>query len=332
MPIPDTENPEARKIRRLEQLLQLAKQLRAVQTMARLQEALDDNLPQMLPEPLWELLTPDAMTGSYRPLRHADALTPAFTQRLLAQPFMQELLQTSPDELPRRVEQTLDDRHILLVPVACDEQQFSLMLVSLAAPPTAEQQDDLNAALEMIDHTLQNIQTCAHLHQQNITDDLTGLFNARHFHHLVEYEVERSRRYGHDLALIFIDLDYFKQVNDNYGHLTGSALLSEVGHLFQESMRKINLACRFGGDEFAILLPSTSKAGAMSLAIQLREALNNRAFSGGGNHDIRITASFGIASFPADALSKDELIRLADEAMYQVKRSGRNGIHCSDSH
>jgi diguanylate cyclase (GGDEF)-like protein len=164
------------------------------------------------------------------------------------------------------------------------------------------------------------------LHEQNIKDDLTGLFNARHFRKLIDYELERARRYGNDLSLVFIDLDFFKKVNDTHGHLVGSQLLTEVGHFIQEHTRRVNLACRYGGDEFVLLLPSTGKAGAMVLAEKLRSDICRQQFQAGARVPVEISASFGVASYPGDARSTESLIRLADEAMYRVKASGRNGV------
>lgn len=332
-----SEVPDAAALRiaRLERLLQLAKKLRAALSLQELICVLDDNLPRLFPDSAWELLLPDAMTREFRLVKHASQQSAAAAQTLLedSQSGQQISRLLAIDSLsgshdPTSHQVLYAGTRVDLIPFVDNARVIGILAVWLAEAATADQREDLDAAGEMIGHSLRNVQTYEHLRQQNITDDLTGLFNARHFHHLMDYEIERSRRYGHELSLIFIDLDHFKLVNDNYGHLVGSSLLAEVGRLFAQSMRKINLACRYGGDEFAILLPSTPKQGARTLAEILRQALNSTTLSGGADHAIRITASFGIASFPDDASDKDELIQLADAAMYQVKKSGRDGILC----
>jgi len=143
---------------------------------------------------------------------------------------------------------------------------------------------------------------------------------------LSEYELERASRYGTDLSMVFLDLDHFKRVNDTYGHLTGSRLLKEVGGLFRGIIRKVDYASRYGGDEFVFLLPLTSKEGAISMANKLLKTLQQTSFHSDCGQLIEVSASIGIATYPTNASSLKDLIRLADEAMYRVKRSSRNGV------
>jgi len=168
------------------------------------------------------------------------------------------------------------------------------------------------------------------LHQQvsnlTITDDLTGLYNARHFQTLCDYEMERASRYGNELSMVFLDLDHFKSVNDTYGHLTGSRLLKEVGQLFMQTIRVVDHAARYGGDEFVFLLPSTSKRGAISMAENLLEMLRTTEFKSDCGKQLTVTASLGVATYPTNAYCVQELVKLADEAMYDVKRGSRNAV------
>lgn len=173
---------------------------------------------------------------------------------------------------------------------------------------------------------VENARNFERVQQLVITDDLTGLYNARHMHRLIDYEIERARRYNTPVALVFIDLDHFKQVNDTYGHLVGSRLLAEVGGFLQENVRKVDLAARYGGDEFVLVLPATNKSGAMILCNHLCNLLRNRPFVTEDGVTLRITASFGVAALPEDAADKAELLRQADRAMYEVKATSRDGV------
>lgn len=159
-----------------------------------------------------------------------------------------------------------------------------------------------------------------------VTDDLTTLFNSRYFHRALDYEVEKADRYQYNLSMIFIDMDHFKNVNDSHGHLCGSDLLREVGAIVQESIRNIDIGCRYGGDEFVILMPETGKDEALVVAERLRNAINENIFLKKTNVNYHITASFGVATFPEDAKTKLELIDLTDKAMYKVKNSTRDAI------
>lgn len=159
-----------------------------------------------------------------------------------------------------------------------------------------------------------------------ITDDLTGLYNARYFFEQVVYEVNRARRYGTMLSMVFFDLDKFKSVNDTHGHLVGSGLLAEVGALLRGQIRSSDKGARYGGDEFVVLLPHTDKRGAMAFANKLHTAMVNHCFSAGCGMELMITGSFGVATFPDDAQGSDELINASDKAMYRAKELGRNMV------
>ena len=142
----------------------------------------------------------------------------------------------------------------------------------------------------------------------------------------VDEEIERVRRFGGKLSLIFIDLDFFKKINDTRGHMVGSRTLSEIGRLIRANIRKICKAARYGGDEFVVILPNTGKSGAMTLATKLRELFREHEFRDEDGTPFNLTASFGLATYPDDARSKDELIRLADQAMYRVKETTRDAV------
>ncbi|MDA8155726.1 MAG: sensor domain-containing diguanylate cyclase [Actinomycetota bacterium] len=160
-----------------------------------------------------------------------------------------------------------------------------------------------------------------------ITDDLTKLFNTRYMIRSIETEVLRSKRYGNSVSLIFMDIDYFKEVNDNYGHLIGSKLLVEMGQFMLKNLRELDVVARYGGDEFVIILPQTNPQKAVQTAERLRRSLEQHVFLKKEGYNLKVTASFGVASYPESAGSREELIRLADEAMYKVKHRTRNGVY-----
>jgi diguanylate cyclase (GGDEF)-like protein len=173
---------------------------------------------------------------------------------------------------------------------------------------------------------IDNARDVERIQELTVTDDCTGLFNMRHLHRSLEAEVERARRFNSPLSLIFIDLDRFKRINDQHGHLAGSRLLAEVASVLRDNLRAVDLAFRYGGDEFVILLPQTGKQAATEAGLRLLTCLRNWRFLAAEGLHLPMFASFGIASFPADAETAEGLIRAADEMMYTVKNSTRNGI------
>jgi diguanylate cyclase (GGDEF)-like protein len=163
-----------------------------------------------------------------------------------------------------------------------------------------------------------------------ITDELTGLNNYRFMLQRLDDEIERARRFGRNLSLLMLDADDFKLFNDTQGHVAGDVALSELANVMQSAVRDIDVVCRYGGEEFAILLPETDADGAFVAAEKVREAVASHSFSDADGGKIeRITVSVGSATFPQPAADREELLRQADDALYVAKRTGRNRVRAS---
>src|SRR5213076_2083965 len=153
-----------------------------------------------------------------------------------------------------------------------------------------------------------------------LTDALTGCYNRRSFEMQLDREMQVSRRQHQPLSLIMLDLDRFKQLNDSAGHDAGDAALQKLADCFRQELRGVDSAARFGGDEFALILPQAYAEGALIVAERLRARIEQIEIPGYGN----ITASIGIATFPSQASARAELVSAADAALYSAKRAGRN--------
>jgi diguanylate cyclase (GGDEF)-like protein len=162
--------------------------------------------------------------------------------------------------------------------------------------------------------------------RQAVTDELTGLFNHRRFQEVMSTEVERARRYGHELGLIMLDIDNFKEVNDTYGHLQGDMVLREVARILRQESREIDEPARYGGEEMAVALPQTDLEGAYQFAERVRKRIERIELAlPGGRGRVKVTASFGVASLTAAGdTDKDALVWAADQALYAAKRAGKN--------
>jgi diguanylate cyclase (GGDEF)-like protein len=198
-------------------------------------------------------------------------------------------------------------------------QSFSRMLLTIE-----QQAADVNEYARRLDTAYKELEsTSAQLKEFSFKDEVTGLYNRRFFSIRLEEEVSRYRRFNHPVSIVLLDLDGFKAVNDDLGHAAGDETLRAMAEILLKQSRGINVICRYGGDEFAVLLVETSKSGARLYADRIRYVLSTWSFG----HGRRVTASFGIASLPEDvAPAADELIRAADEALYAAKRAGKNRV------
>ena len=167
--------------------------------------------------------------------------------------------------------------------------------------------------------------------RQAVTDELTGLSNLRHFHDSLAGEMERSRRFNQPVALVMLDIDDFKAVNDTYGHQQGDIVLSKVANVLRDLSRDIDEPARYGGEEMAVILPQTDLAGAELAAERMRQAIESLQIERiDGGEALGVTASFGVASLPECAKDKESLIAEADAALYRAKRGGKNAVRRGD--
>jgi diguanylate cyclase (GGDEF)-like protein len=187
-----------------------------------------------------------------------------------------------------------------------------------------EQGTEINDFAQRLEAAYKDLERSnARLKEYSFKDEVTGLYNRRFYSIRLEEEVSRYRRFNHPVSVVLVDLDGFKDVNDELGHGAGDDTLRDMADILLKYSRGINVICRYGGDEFAVLLVETSKAGARLYADRIRQVLATHPFA----HGRRITASFGIASLPEDvAPGADDLMRAADEALYAAKRAGKNRV------
>lgn len=160
-----------------------------------------------------------------------------------------------------------------------------------------------------------------------ITDGLTKLYNSRHFYHQSEMEIERCRRHEHPLSLLIMDIDFFKNYNDTYGHLAGDKVLSRIGRIIRSCLRKSDSAYRYGGEEFVALLPETGIDDAMPVARRIREAVEQETFYPEQDDEVHITISIGVTEFGMKENLKS-FIKRSDDALFCAKQNGRNQINC----
>lgn len=166
----------------------------------------------------------------------------------------------------------------------------------------------------------------AEARKASLTDSLTGLYNRRFLHQRLEEEMARSRRHGSPLACVMLDIDHFKSINDSRGHATGDLVLRDVAVILKDHIRRSDIAVRFGGEEFVLVLFSNTMEGARLVAERIRADVEAHNFAG-GETPLRVTISVGISAFPDENVaSADDLMRRADAALYQAKEAGRNMV------
>ncbi|HYC91520.1 MAG TPA: GGDEF domain-containing protein [Thermoanaerobaculia bacterium] len=220
------------------------------------------------------------------------------------------------------------DGGMVVMPLQVHDDLLGVIKVPV---PSAHALDDVQAAnvtryLAAVAQVLSNIYQLTRSRDLAMRDDLTKAYNRRFFETYLDEEIERSRRYGTIFSIIFLDLDDLRMVNNFYGHLSGSRTLQEVAKRILGAVRGIDKTVRFGGDEFCVILPQTDQDQAVAVANRISRAITSTALRIDASVEVTITASFGIATYPTHAITKEALIRQADAAMYRVKSTTKNAV------
>ncbi len=218
----------------------------------------------------------------------------------------------------------------LLIPVYSHAATFGMIVLlnnpASVLPDITKCRKNILFLIEQSLRAFENAESFSKAKDLLFIDDVSGLYNHRYLDIALEREMKRVERYASHLAVLFIDVDSFKQVNDVYGHMVGSRVLAEFGALIKKSVRDVDIVIRYGGDEYTAILVETSCVTADLVAERIRRQVEAHHFSGAEGQAIRLTCSIGYACCPDDAASKDILLEMADKAMYVGKTSGKNRV------
>ena len=232
--------------------------------------------------------------------------------------------------VPHYMASFVETRSEMCVPLIFFGEKLGVLMLESAKPHnfTDENVTPLESVADICAGAIQNAHYFERAQQLAYIDGLTGIYNRRYFEMEISSELERASRYDGRLAVIMIDIDNFKRLNDEFGHLLGDEVLRQVSGVFGQQLRKIDVVCRYGGEEFAILVPQTSGGNAMEVAEKLRRMVESYRFPG---VPVKVTISAGVAEFPAHGRTRDELVAAADAALYMSKEAGRNRVSAASA-
>ena len=264
---------------------------------------------------------------------HHGMFTPCIPEggRIPAGALWESTLSCGKSQLEHEIDKTRDNLVFretasqMCIPLISSGQSLGVLLVVSNREGAFKHYDTqpLESAADICATAIQNARYVDRVKQLAYLDGLTGIFNRRYFEMRITEEIERARRFGAGMAVLMVDIDQFKQLNDEFGHLLGDEVLRQVSSIFHQQVRKIDVVCRYGGEEFAILLSQTNGLHSQNVAEKLRRLVESWQFPGVPR---AVTISTGIATYPEHGTTRDELVQAADAGLYAAKQGGRNRI------
>ena len=324
------------RVERRDALLDIVRAVNTTLEPPKIAERLVDRAATWLPAPCWAVVSSDP--SAQKSVLADRGLTPEMVPAVNAiadfvMTHCQEFVSADLRSDARVQHQSVGT--VIAFPLSCRARRIGALIgldrLASAREPrlSASMLRAVRILLEPAAVAIDNAMALKHAEALSVTDDLTHLFNSRYLNLVLRRETKRASRSGRPLSLLFLDLDGFKGVNDTHGHLFGSRALVEAAAIIRGSARETDVVARFGGDEFALVLPDTGGEGAFAVGERIRERIAEHKFLAGDGLDIHLTASVGVATLPDVAASAEELVQAADKAMYQVKDSGKNGIQAA---
>ena len=326
------------RVERRDALLDIVRGVNATLEPSKIADFVVDRVSTWVPAPCWALVSSD-LSGQLTVLaEHALPPDAHRTVHAIAKSVMERGQEFASADL--RQDARVRDATVgavLAFPLSCRNRRIGAIIGIDPAGASREPRLPASMAravrvlLEPAAVALDNALLLKRAEALSVTDDLTHLYNSRYLNSVLRRETKRASRSGRPLSLLFIDLDGFKGVNDSHGHLYGSRALVEAAAVIRGSARETDVVARFGGDEFALVLPDTGGEGAFAVGERIRERIAAHRFLVPDGLDIHLTVSVGVATLPDAAASAEELMQAADMAMYAVKESGKNGIQAAPS-
>lgn len=326
------------RVERRDALLDIVRAVNTTLEPAKIADLVVDRASTWIPAPCWALVSAD-LSGELSVLADKGLLPEMGPAVYAVAKWVmnrgQEFVSANLREDARLPDATVGA--VMAFPLSCRGRRVGAIVGLDRLPSTREprlvvgMQRAVRVLLEPAAVALDNALLLKRAEALSVTDDLTHLYNSRYLNAVLRRETKRASRSGRPLSLLFIDLDGFKAINDTHGHLFGSRALVEAAAVIRGSARETDVVARFGGDEFALVLPDTGGEGAFAVGERIRERIAAHTFLIGDGLAIRLTVSVGVATLPDAAASAEELMQAADKAMYAVKDSGKNGIQAAPS-